>query len=70
VIDSAGPASPCINVCALDAGQRCTGCGRTLGEIAGWGGMSASERWAVIARLEAARAAEARAMTAAGAAAR
>jgi uncharacterized protein len=70
VIDSAGPASPCINVCALDAGRRCTGCGRTIDEIAGWGGMSASERWAVIARLESARAAEACAMSAAGAAAR
>ena len=70
MVDSSGPASPCINVCALDAGQRCQGCGRTLDEIAGWGRMSASERWAVIARLENARAAGARAMPAASAAAR
>jgi len=70
VIDMTGPASPCINVCVLDAGRRCTGCGRTIDEIAGWGRMSPSERWAVIARLEAASAAEARMMTAASAAAR
>ena len=70
MIDTAGPASPCTNVCVLDAGRRCTGCGRTIDEIAGWGRMSAPERWAVIARLEAARVAEARVMTAAGAAAR
>ncbi|MEQ1439530.1 DUF1289 domain-containing protein [Fontimonas sp. SYSU GA230001] len=29
-------ASPCIGVCALDARQVCTGCGRTLAEIAEW----------------------------------
>jgi uncharacterized protein len=65
VIDPAGPASPCINVCVLDATRRCTGCGRTLEEIAGWARMSASERWAVIARLDAARAAGASATMAA-----
>jgi uncharacterized protein len=65
VIDPVGPASPCINVCVLDTARRCTGCGRTLEEIAGWGRMSASERWAVIARLDAARAAGASATMAA-----
>jgi predicted Fe-S protein YdhL (DUF1289 family) len=70
VTNATGPASPCINVCVLDAARRCTGCGRTIDEIAAWGRMSAEEQWAVIARLEAARAAEARAMSAAGAAAR
>ena len=70
MIETAGPASPCINVCVLDAGRSCTGCGRTIEEIAGWGRMSTAERWAVIARLESARAAGARAMSAAGAAAR
>jgi uncharacterized protein len=59
-----------MNVCVLDAWSRCTGCGRTIDEIAGWGRMCAAERWAVIARLEAARVAEARVMTAACAAAR
>ena len=48
----AGPASPCMNVCVLDADRVCTGCRRTLDEIALWGRMSAAEQWAVIARLE------------------
>jgi predicted Fe-S protein YdhL (DUF1289 family) len=47
------PASPCINVCVLDHVSRtCTGCGRTIDEIARWGGMSAAEQWQVVARLE------------------
>ena len=48
----AGPASPCMNVCVLDAARVCVGCGRTLDEIARWGRMSAVEQWDVIARLE------------------
>ena len=28
--------SPCIKVCQLDPQQVCTGCGRTLDEIAEW----------------------------------
>ena len=51
----AGPGSPCMNVCVLDADRVCTGCRRTLDEIALWGRMSAAEQWAVIARLERAR---------------
>jgi predicted Fe-S protein YdhL (DUF1289 family) len=46
------PTSPCLNICVLDAGQTCVGCGRTLDEIARWGRMSAAEQWQVIARLE------------------
>ena len=45
------PASPCIKVCVLDASARCTGCGRTIDEIARWSQMSAQEQWAVVARL-------------------
>jgi hypothetical protein len=41
-----------MNICVLDATRVCTGCGRTLDEIARWGRMSAGEQWAVIARLE------------------
>ena len=52
------PASPCINVCVLDAQRICTGCHRTLDEIARWGGMSAAEQWSVVARLERVRQAE------------
>jgi predicted Fe-S protein YdhL (DUF1289 family) len=37
--------SPCIDVCVMDpeTGQ-CTGCGRTLQEIAQWSSMSGEER--------------------------
>lgn len=44
--------SPCIGVCKIDAASRlCTGCLRTLDEIAAWGGMSEAERRAVMADL-------------------
>jgi predicted Fe-S protein YdhL (DUF1289 family) len=46
--------TPCIRVCAIDpASGLCTGCGRTLAEIAGWIGMSARERGAIMAALPA-----------------
>ena len=46
------PSSPCMNVCVLDADRCCTGCRRTLDEIARWGRMSAREQWQVVTRLE------------------
>jgi monothiol glutaredoxin len=46
------PQSPCINVCVLDSGSRCTGCLRTVGEIATWSAMTAHEQWALLAVLE------------------
>jgi predicted Fe-S protein YdhL (DUF1289 family) len=53
--------SPCINVCALDAGGRiCLGCGRDIDEIARWGGMDDEERWQVLERIAARRAARER----------
>jgi hypothetical protein len=55
------PTSPCINVCVLDADGYCAGCYRTIGEIAGWGSLSAGQQWAVLRQLPArvaARAAE------------
>lgn len=45
------PQSPCIKVCAL-MGNRCSGCLRTLEEIAAWGGMSAEAQWALLKVLE------------------
>jgi monothiol glutaredoxin len=45
------PQSPCIKVCVL-RGSRCTGCLRTLDEIAAWSTMSAQAQWALIAVLE------------------
>jgi hypothetical protein len=46
-------ASPCVSVCVLDpAGSGvCTGCGRTLDEIAAWVDLTNDERRSVIARL-------------------
>ena len=45
-------ASPCVNICEIDAASGwCVGCRRTLDEIAGW--TSGSEAWrdAVMAAL-------------------
>jgi uncharacterized protein len=51
-------ASPCISVCRLDpVSQICIGCGRTIAEIAAWPSLSDQDRKAIMARLEAARAA-------------
>ena len=48
--------SPCINICKLDkAGRICTGCGRTVQEIARWRGMSKAERHAIMERLKRSR---------------
>jgi predicted Fe-S protein YdhL (DUF1289 family) len=41
-----------MNICVLDAARTCTGCHRTLDEIARWGRMSTAEQWQVVARLE------------------
>ncbi|WP_136650026.1 DUF1289 domain-containing protein [Paracoccus aeridis] len=47
--------SPCRQLCALDPATRiCTGCGRTLDEIARWTSMHPAERQAVMDRLGAA----------------
>lgn len=45
--------SPCIGVCKLDAARAaCTGCGRTLAEIAAWPGLDEAARRAIMARLK------------------
>lgn len=46
------PQSPCIKVCVLHPGGRCSGCLRTLDEIAAWNSMSAVQQWAVVRALE------------------
>ncbi len=47
-------ASPCINICQIDAGTRwCIGCGRTIDEIVRWGSTSHADRDAVTAQLPA-----------------
>lgn len=40
--------SPCIGVCALDTRSVCTGCGRTLAEIAEWSQASEARKRAVV----------------------
>lgn len=48
--------SPCIKVCTMDPTTGlCAGCGRTLDEIARWGGMSDRERDAIMRELPARR---------------
>ncbi len=42
-------ASPCIKVCVLDAQQICTGCGRSLDEIARWSQMAPAQQRQVVA---------------------
>lgn len=47
-------ASPCIDVCRMDAASGyCEGCRRTLEEIASWSTYSAAEKRAVLALLSA-----------------
>ena len=46
------PMSPCVHVCVMDADRRfCTGCRRTLDEIARWWGMTDDQKRAVLAAL-------------------
>ncbi|HEU4661159.1 MAG TPA: DUF1289 domain-containing protein [Pseudolabrys sp.] len=46
--------TPCIKICTLDPQARyCTGCGRTVEEIANWMRMSAQDRARVMAELPA-----------------
>ncbi len=57
VFDSSVP-SPCVAICQMDEANRfCIGCGRTLDELRDWIIMTADEKRAVLARIEAAKAA-------------
>jgi len=45
-------ATPCLGVCVMDAVDGlCTGCARTLDEIARWSAMSEAERCAIMETL-------------------
>ncbi|PVB63487.1 DUF1289 domain-containing protein [Labrenzia sp. 011] len=45
--------SPCINICQIDRESRlCTGCLRSLDEIAGWAGFSEGQRREIMADLD------------------
>ena len=41
------PPSPCINICKVERGV-CTGCGRTLGEIAAWPSVDAALKTSIL----------------------
>ncbi|MFD3191816.1 DUF1289 domain-containing protein [Sedimentitalea sp. HM32M-2] len=44
--------SPCVQICVIHPEERiCTGCYRTMDEIAGWSKMSAQDRAAIMADL-------------------
>ncbi|MCA8966763.1 MAG: DUF1289 domain-containing protein [Planctomycetes bacterium] len=48
------PVSPCVRVCRIDDRSGwCTGCRRTLGEIAAWPRLDDAARHAVLAALPA-----------------
>ena len=48
-----GPASPCDGTCRIElASGWCTGCNRTLAEIADWPMLSNKEKRAVLAAVE------------------
>ncbi|MEJ0060399.1 MAG: DUF1289 domain-containing protein [Terricaulis sp.] len=50
--------TPCTKVCAVDGRTgMCIGCGRTLKEIASWGGLDEVQRRVIMAELPARRAA-------------
>jgi predicted Fe-S protein YdhL (DUF1289 family) len=52
---SVAPVStPCVQICVIDPRSAlCIGCGRTLDEIAAWGGLDEPDRLAIMAGLEA-----------------
>lgn len=46
------PQSPCINICVIHPTAKiCTGCLRTMDEIAGWSAMNPTERQGVLDAL-------------------
>lgn len=46
------PASPCTNVCRMDAASGwCRGCARQLDEIAGWGTAPEARQRHILAQL-------------------
>ncbi|MDQ6916474.1 MAG: DUF1289 domain-containing protein [Pseudomonadota bacterium] len=52
-VRDAAVASPCTSVCVIDqVTGLCSGCLRTLDEIAGWIDFSTAEKSAVIAELD------------------
>ena len=52
------PVSPCVSICQLNPTTRiCTGCYRTIDEIAAWGQLDAQGRRRILANVSRRRAA-------------
>jgi len=50
--DAPEVASPCVSVCEMDEQSGyCSGCYRTLAEIATWGRMTNQQRWDIVLSL-------------------
>jgi len=53
-LEHAKRTSPCRTICTVDGrSQMCTGCGRTLPEIAGWARYTDAQREEILADLPA-----------------
>ena len=52
VPQNAGVASPCVDICRLDAEGLCVGCRRTLGEIAEWSRAGDARRLEILRALK------------------
>ena len=53
------PVSPCVGICLIDpATRQCRGCRRTIDEITRWYSADAAEKRALLALLEARKAAQ------------
>jgi uncharacterized protein len=46
-------ASPCVDICRLDAQGLCIGCRRTIGEISEWSRATEARRREIVSRLAA-----------------
>lgn len=46
-------ASPCRNICQLDAQEICIGCGRSLAEVAEWSRASVERQQAICQQAQA-----------------
>jgi predicted Fe-S protein YdhL (DUF1289 family) len=45
--------TPCVGICTMGGAGVCTGCGRTLAQIASWSNLSPSARLAIMEELTA-----------------
>ena len=51
-LQPAAVASPCVDICRLDAQGLCLGCRRTIGEIAEWSQASDTRRLEILSALK------------------